>query len=79
MYYLCWGRLSFRIEVGRMNIHKEFVDLKPDSGGRERGDSYFSIQRDHKWQKNQFTPTTHIECRMRRRKEKKQEKIERTS
>lgn len=47
------GRLSFRIEVGGMNIHKAFVDLKPrDSGdGRENDDSYFSIQRDHKWQK----------------------------
>lgn len=68
------GRLSFRIEVGGMNIHKAFVDLKPrDSGdGRGNDDSYFSIQRDHKWQKTNLL-LLHVERRMRRRG-KRQEK-----
>lgn len=37
--------MSFRIEVDiRMNIHKAFVDLKPNSSGCR-------ASRDHKWRK----------------------------
>lgn len=65
------GVLSFRIEVDiRMNIHKAFVDLKPNSSGcrastvraeavGKQRELLFGFAEITSGEKNQFTPFAH--------------------